>query len=138
LRRNLALLIVFALIVGLVDCRAVAAQGAAELAGLLVVLQQLKSQMDSVLNTVDQETAARIRQAEIALDSVIEQIKNAMDHGYGLINNTRDQVMGNIATVMIQMQSLIQGTIGVAFLAMNDTLANLARILAHTSIQERT
>jgi hypothetical protein len=77
------------------------AAGAAELGGTLIALQQLKATMESAIGTADQATAAKIRQAEIAVDATIAQIKGVMDHGYGLINNTRDQVMGNVATTLI-------------------------------------
>ena len=96
---------------------------------MIFALQQLKAQLDSAINTVDQETAAKIRQGEIALNSVIANVKGTMDHGYGLINNTRDQVLGNVATVMIQTQDMVQGTAAMALLGVNDSLANVARIV---------
>jgi hypothetical protein len=110
--------------------RRVSAQaGAAELGGAMLALQQLKSQLDSVVATVDGETAARIRQAEIAIDGAIRNAKDAMDHGYGLINNTRDQVMGNIAATMVQTQELIQNTTNTTLMGVNDSLAHAANIM---------
>jgi hypothetical protein len=127
MRRIVAVVLLFAMSVWPLPTSA--QSGLAADAGVLVALQQLKSQLDSVINTVDQETAARIRQAEIALTTLISKLQDAMDHGYGLINNTRDQLMGNVATVMIQTQDMIQGTTGVLLIGVNDSLVNLARIV---------
>jgi hypothetical protein len=113
----------------LLDYTVAAQGGAAELGASMVALQQLKSQLDSVIGTVDAETAARIRQVEIALDGAIRGVKDAMDHGYGLINNTRDQVMGNIAATMVQAQDMIQSSTSLALLGVNDSLANTARVV---------
>jgi hypothetical protein len=105
------------------------ATAAIELGGSLVALQQLRSQLEGIVNTVDTATANRIRQTELALDQTIAKITHAIDHGYGRVNNTRDQVMGNVATTIVQTQSLVQDTMGFAFTGVNDSLVNAARIL---------
>jgi len=125
MRRAIVLSLIF-----LLPATPINAQGpVVELGAVLFGLQQLKAQLDSVVNTVDQETAAKIRQGEIALNGVIASVNDAIARGYGFFNNTRDQVMGNVATVMIQTQAMVQDTAAFALLGVNDSLANVARIL---------
>lgn len=126
-------LLAFVLGISLILCaKPIAAAGGApaELAASLAALQQLKSQLDSAIATADAETAARIRQAEIAIDGAIASVKDAMDHGYGLFNNSRDQVMGNVAASLVQTQEAIQSTAAESLLGVNDSLAHVARVIA--------
>src|SRR5262245_37824799 len=64
---------------------------AATLVGLSSILQNLRSNVDAVINTVDSEAAARLRQVQIIIDKAIQDIGTIIDKGYDAVAKSREE-----------------------------------------------
>lgn len=99
------------------------------LAGLLLALQQVRSNLDGVVNTVDTETAARIHQMEVVLDGTIAKLRDAVDHGIDKGETAGQRLIGDAADVLSQTQGFLQESGYMAFLGVNSSLVNAARVM---------
>jgi hypothetical protein len=88
MRRVCTLFVAFVLIAGPnspltthVDAQVPGANEAASLIALSAVLQNLRSNIDEVINTVDSAAAARLRQTQIVIDKAIQDIGTIIDKG---------------------------------------------------------
>jgi hypothetical protein len=70
------------------------------LGGTLVALQQLKSALESTVNTVDAESAARINQLSIALDAAIKEVQGAIDDASKQVQFNENKVFSDVFSVM--------------------------------------
>jgi hypothetical protein len=68
----------------------------ADLAGLLIVLGQLRQNLDGVINTVDTESAARISQLKLALDGVSAEVEKVIKVGFEKAQLTETKLFGDI------------------------------------------
>jgi hypothetical protein len=102
---------------------------AADLAGLLVVLGQLRQNLDGVINTVDAETAARINQLKIALDGVIGEVDKVIKNGFDKAQITETRLFGDINDVIERTNHELESKGYLAYVGVNGTLANVATTL---------
>ena len=99
-------------------------------AGVLLSLENLKSALQSTIGTVDAETAARIRQAQIAIDQTIDKVRAAVAEAGAMTDNIRDRVMGDVYNTLDKTNELIQSTSNNAFENVNNSLANSYKLAA--------
>ncbi|ABF43261.1 hypothetical protein Acid345_4261 [Candidatus Koribacter versatilis Ellin345] len=121
--------VVFMLITLSLACSASASVDPMTLGGLLVVLQQLRSQLDAVSNNVDQAASARIHQIELALDGTIKELQAVIKDGFDKANTTEQKVFSDVYSVMGQANTEFQQNGYWAYVGANSTLANAATVL---------
>ena len=128
-RRRIAAVALLVAVLGLVRPPETSGQGVSELAGLALLLQQLRQNLDQVVGTVDAATANRIRQVEIALDGTLNKVNDVIKNGYNAANTTREKLFKQVFDVMSRADREIQATNRLLFLSVNATLVQIATLL---------
>jgi hypothetical protein len=75
---------------------------AADLAGTLAALSQLRASLDAVINTGDTEADARISQIKISLDGVIAELNKTIKLGFDGAQITEQKLFSDINDVTAQ------------------------------------
>jgi hypothetical protein len=102
---------------------------AADLAGMLIVLGQLRQNLDGVINTVDAETAARINQLRSTLDGVIAEVDKVIKDGFDKAQVTEQKLFSDIDDVVERTNRELENKGYLAYIGVNSTLVNLATTL---------
>jgi hypothetical protein len=101
----------------------------ASLGGLLLVLGQLRQNLDGVINTADAETAARIKQLQISLDGVISELNNVIKNGFDKAQVTETKLFSDLDDVVERTNHELEDKAYLAYLGVNSTLVNVATVL---------
>lgn len=128
--RKLSSIFTFVLVLALLPVPSAEAQvHAADLGGLLLVLGQLRQNLDGVINTVDAETAARIKQLQTSLDGVIGEVDKVIKNGFDRAQLTETKLFSDIADVVERTNHELENKGYLAYLGVNSTLVNVATVL---------
>lgn len=100
------------------------------LGGILIALQELKYSLESTVNTVDAESAARINQLSIAVDSAIKEVQGAIDDASKQVQFNKNKVFSDVFTVMSSVNSELTNKGYLAYIGANASLANVATTLS--------
>jgi len=93
---------------------------------MLIGLQELKKSLESTVNTVDAESAARINQLSIAVDSAIKEVETAIKDASNQIQINEAKIFTDVFTVMSNVNFELNNKGYLAYIGVNATLANLA------------
>jgi hypothetical protein len=136
MRRVCTLFVAFVLIAGPnspltthVDAQVPGANEAASLIALSAVLQNLRSNIDEVINTVDSAAAARLRQTQIIIDKAIQDIGTIIDKGYDAVAKTREEWFKQLFDSLSASNQVIQQNTRLIALEMNKMLISVSTIL---------
>lgn len=99
---------------------------AADLAGLLLVLGQLRQNLDGLINTVDAETAARISQLRSTLDGVIGEVDKVIKDGFDRAQVTEQKLFSDVNDVIERTNHELETKGYLAYIGVNSTLVNVA------------
>jgi hypothetical protein len=102
---------------------------AADLGGLLIVLGQLRQSLDDVINTVDSESAARINQLKIAVDSTISEVDKVIKDGFDKAQTTETKLFSDVNNVIERTNHELESKGFLAYIGVNSTLVNVATTL---------
>src|SRR5438093_10123226 len=98
--RSLSSLILVFLICVLCSGRTQAQGSTVFLGGTLVALQELKKSLESTVNTVDAESAARINQLSLAVDNAIKNVQKAIQDVSSGVQFNENKLFSDVFTVM--------------------------------------
>ena len=101
-------------------------------ASLIVVsqaLQQLKQTLESTVNTVDAESAARIHQLELVLDKTIAEVSQAITDASHQVQYDENKVFADVFTTMSTVNSELTSKGYLAYVGVNASLSNLATVM---------
>lgn len=93
-------------------------------------LQDLKASLQSLVGQVDTATAARIRQAEIAIDTTLEKLNALVDRGAARADTLRDKMAGDVFVALAETNKLVQDSTTNAFDNVNNSLANTYKLVS--------
>ena len=102
---------------------------AADLAGLLVVLGQLRQSLDGVINTVDAESAARINQLKTVVDGTIGEVDKVIKDGFDKAQITETKLFSDVNDVVERTNQELESKGYLAYIGVNSTLVNVATTL---------
>jgi hypothetical protein len=105
------------------------ANEAATLVGLSSLLQNLRSNIDAVINTVDSAAAARLRQAQIIIDKAIQDIGTIIDKGYDAVAKSREEWFKQLFDTLSASNQVIQQNTRLVALEMNKLLITVSTVL---------
>jgi hypothetical protein len=107
------------------------AQGGAvvEYVALLGLLQNLRSNLDGVINTVNQDTADRIRQLEIAIDNSIGRVQETIKQVNAGISVQREEIFRQTFDTLALANHELQSSSRMVFLEANKSLVHASTII---------
>jgi flagellin-like hook-associated protein FlgL len=120
-------LIALALVVAQTWPPTAAAQAtAATLAPTMLALQELRKTIDTTINTVDAESAARLNQLGLMIDRTIQQVQGAIDNLSNKVQINETKLFSDVFTAMSAVNEELTNKGYLAYIGVNSTLANLA------------
>jgi len=102
---------------------------AADLAGLVVVLGQLRQNLDGVVNTVDAETAARISQLQTSLLQVIAELDKVIKEGLDKAQITEQKLFSDVNDVVQRTNDELEKKGYLAYIGVSSSMVNVATTL---------
>lgn len=122
-----SILIAFTLVLGQTWPSTAAAQAvAAALAPTMLALQELRKTIDSTINTVDAESAARLNQLGLMVDHTIQQVRGAIEDLSNKVQINETKLFSDVFTTMSAVNEELTNKGYLAYIGVNSTLANLA------------
>lgn len=127
------MLLVFIIALGLIVQRPATSNAQVSVAGLgalLGLLQQLQSNLVSILNSVDVSTQNRIHQVRVESESVIKSVEGVIKKGEEASDRLRANVAADAMALIRRIADITQSTSSDAFLKVNSTLIATAHLAA--------